>query len=221
MIRRCIVMLALGSSAAAQVRQGGVYQIQTETLASGGSISTSGTYSMQQVLPALGGSSAGGAYSILSGFAGQLGSGGTGVGSAAFLAWQTALFGGPGEPEAGPNDDPDHDGVPNLLEFAFNLPPQTAGTPLAVPGATGGLPWIREEVIDGARYFTMEYIRRKNAGEFLPQTSTALAGWAGAGFTILNGPVSVSSAYERMKLRVGPPIIPGGKVFYRLAVIIQ
>lgn len=216
-----LISLGLITLAGAQVRQGGVYQITAETIDSGGGSTAGGNYALQQSLPALGGSGSGGVYTILSGFTGQLGTSGSGAGPAAFLAWQTAIFGGPFTPEAGPQDDPDKDGVPNLLEFAFNLPPETAGTPLALTGTTGGLPWIREEEIEGQRYFTMEYIRRKNAGEFLPQFSSTLTSWTPALFTILSGPVSISGAYERVKLRLGSPILPGEKIFHRLQAVIQ
>jgi hypothetical protein len=67
----------------------------------------------------------------------------------------------------------------------------------------------------------MDYIRRKNAGDFQPQTATALTAWTPAVFSVLSGPVSVNGAYERLKLRLGLPIQPGLKVFYRLAAIIQ
>jgi hypothetical protein len=224
MIRCLIPSLAAATSltiAGAQVRQGGVYQIQSESLDSGGGASAAGPYAVQQVLPAIGASASGGVYTLLSGFAGQLGSGGSGSGPAAFLAWQTAIFGGPAEPGAGSQEDPDFDGIPNLLEFAFNLNPETPGTPLALPGATGGVPWIREEELDGQRYVTMEYIRRKNAGDFIPQASTGLTSWLPADFIILTGPTSISGAYERLKLRLGPPVQPGGKVFYRLNAVIQ
>ncbi len=36
-----------------------------------------------------------------------------------------------GEPLNGPNDDPDHDGGANLLEFVFGTPPKQAGAPPA------------------------------------------------------------------------------------------
>lgn len=221
MIRRLAILLTGITAAAAQVRQGGVYQIQSESLDSGGGASGAGNYALQQTLPALGGTASGGVYTLMSGFAGQLDSGGTGSGPAAFLAWQTVFFGGPGEPEAGPYDDPDQDGVVNLLEFAFNLSPFLASTALALPGATGGLPWIREEEINGVSYFTMDYIRRKNAGDFQPQTSTGLMAWTPSVFTVLSGPVSVNGAYERLKLRLGSPIQPGDRIFHRLAAIIH
>jgi len=222
MIRPLLIWVGSVAMAGAQVRQGGVYQIQSESLNSGGGPAAGGNYAVQQTLPVFGSPASGGAYALLSGFAGQWGTGGgTGSGPAAFAAWQTAIFGGPSDSEAGPYLDPDGDGIPNLLEFAFNLPPLTAGTPLAVPGTLGGLPWVREEVLDGARYFTMEYVRRKNAGSFQPEVSHDLESWTPAGYTVLSGPVSVSGAYERMKLRLGTPIQPGEKVFYRLKALIQ
>ena len=119
---RVLSMLLVGAvSASAQVRQGGVYQIQAETLDSGGGASSGGNYSARQSLPALGAMAGGGLYSVLSGFTGQLEGGGAGAGAAAFASWQTVLFGGPAGPGAGPYDDPDHDGIPNQVEFSFNL----------------------------------------------------------------------------------------------------
>lgn len=45
--------------------------------------------------------------------------------------WQTEHL--PGEPLDGPNDDPDHDGTPNLLEFVFGTSPTSANPPTATP----------------------------------------------------------------------------------------
>ena len=215
------MMLAGTATAGAQVRQGGVYQIQSETLDSGGGGAAAGAYAVRQALPALGAAAGAGVYSILSGFTGQLGSGGTGAGAAAFASWQTALFGGPSGPGAGPYDDDDRDGVPNLLEFAFNLSPFVSSTALADSGTAGGLPQIREELLGGERYMTMEFIRRKNAGLFYPEASATLSTWTPATFTVLSGPDVVTPVYERMKLRLGSPVQPGAPLFYRLMVIIQ
>ena len=216
------LMICLPAGAISQVRQGGVYQITAENLDSGGGSSNGGSYGMRQALPALGAPASGGVYTILSGFVGQLGSGGgTGSGPAAFLSWQTALFGGPAERGAGTYDDTDGDGIPNLLEFAFNLSPFAASTAPAELGTTGGVPLIREEIFGTERYITMEFIRRKNAGLSFPETSAQLSNWIPAGFTVLSGPDSVTPVYERMKLRLGSPIQTGMPVFYRLAVIVQ
>ncbi len=45
--------------------------------------------------------------------------------------WKTAHL--TGEPLNGPHDDPDRDGTPNLLEFAFGTTPTVANAPVATP----------------------------------------------------------------------------------------
>jgi len=60
--------------------------------------------------------------------------------------------------------DPDGDKIGNLLEFALNLDPGTAGTPLMSAGTgTAGLPLIRLEQIQGEQRLTAEYVRRRGA----------------------------------------------------------
>jgi hypothetical protein len=45
--------------------------------------------------------------------------------------WQASVL--DGEALDGPDEDPDMDGTPNLLEFVFNTDPQEAGAPVATP----------------------------------------------------------------------------------------
>ena len=59
MIRVLFGLAGSVALAGAQVRQGGVYQIQSETLNAGGGTASGGTYSVLQTLPALGGAAAG------------------------------------------------------------------------------------------------------------------------------------------------------------------
>jgi hypothetical protein len=50
--------------------------------------------------------------------------------------WKTAYFGDPNSPNAADNADPDHDGIPNLLEYAMGSNPLSTGsasTPLSTP----------------------------------------------------------------------------------------
>jgi hypothetical protein len=54
-----------------------------------------------------------------------------------YAAWATAKFGGAGVPGSGPAEDPDKDGLINLLEYAFNDEPLTAGIPGNFPSAAG------------------------------------------------------------------------------------
>ncbi len=53
--------------------------------------------------------------------------------STSFAQWQTEFL--DGEPLNKPADDPDKDGVSNLLEFVFGTAPKTANAPVATPVA--------------------------------------------------------------------------------------
>lgn len=107
-------------------------------------------------------------------------------------AWQDEQFGEDvGNPLiSGWNEDPDHDGVVNLLERAFNLSPILPDRSILAP-ETGsvGLPLIRATEGPGGRVISIEYIRRiasTNPGlTYIPQFSSTLqdggeGGWAEA-----------------------------------------
>lgn len=51
--------------------------------------------------------------------------------STSYSQWQADRL--TGEPLSSPNQDPDGDGVCNLLEFVFDTPPRTAGAPVSTP----------------------------------------------------------------------------------------
>jgi hypothetical protein len=75
---------------------------------------------------------------------------------------------------SGPAADPDHDGVPNLLEYALNLDPKT-------PDAAG-LP--AAGLVNGA--LTLTYTRVKSATDitYVPEVSTDLVTWnSGSSYT--------------------------------------
>jgi mono/diheme cytochrome c family protein len=57
-----------------------------------------------------------------------------------FTQWQTAQFGSPSAPQAGPTLDPDFDGQTNALEYLQATPPGSAGLPVlpAVQAPAGG-----------------------------------------------------------------------------------
>jgi len=210
----------------AQTRSGGPYQFQAEALNAGGApVSGGPIYTQTGSLSSLAGPSSGGAYTLLSGFTAQLGSGsgtGNGTGAAQFAAWQLVTFGSSTEPEAAAAADPDGDGVSNLLEFMFNLNPLSAGTPVVEAGSGGsGLPLIREETLGNERFLTVEYIRRKNSGPQTVQDTANLQTWTAAAFSPLGDPVPVSPVYERVKLRVDPAVVPGPARFVRLFITVQ
>jgi uncharacterized delta-60 repeat protein len=98
--------------------------------------------------------------------------------------------------------DPDGDGLPNLMERAFNLSPTQCGVPILVPGSgTSGLPAI-SSVGDGAsRRLKLDYVRLKaSAGHALyytPQFSSDLiSGWQN--FTGNEAVQSIDADWERV-----------------------
>jgi len=100
---------------------------------------------------------------------------------------------------SGPDADPDKDGLSNLLECAFNLPPMSSGLPVLTPGAgTSGLPSISVAGEGVNRKLRLEYLRRKAGFTYTPEVSASLDGgtWNPAGGT----PVvtSINSEWERV-----------------------
>jgi hypothetical protein len=94
--------------------------------------------------------------------------------SGAFEDWQAEQFTAGEFADAtisGPAADPDHDGVNNLLEYAFALDPMDA--------SRAGLPAIGTARVDGADYLTISFTRRKTAGDlvYTIEASDDLAGW--------------------------------------------
>jgi hypothetical protein len=133
--------------------------------------------------------------------------------------------------ERGENDDPDHDGIPNLLEYAFGLVPWEADPP-----SSG---WSFSLVEDGGSMFcevtTLRDERLLDLTREI-QVSTDMAEWktiavstAGAPFQSANGHV-VSSTHEnagtiasvgvirRDRVRDSHPVGHAEKRFYRLMV---
>jgi len=53
-----------------------------------------------------------------------------------YAQWKTAHL--TGEPLNGPHGDPDADGTPNLLEFAYGTTPTAANAPVATPVVLDG-----------------------------------------------------------------------------------
>ena len=78
---------------------------------------------------------------------------------------------------SGPEADPDHDGMKNLVEFAFGFDPKNGA---AVPVSTGlGLPKLSLIEESGTFYEVLEYPRRRAAAQlapllYLPQFSSDL-----------------------------------------------
>lgn len=87
-----------------------------------------------------------------------------------FDSWATA--GGLNGAAAAASAMPFHDGVPNLLKFAFNMNPGAADVRTLVKGS--GLVGLPAFTLNGGQ-FTVEFLRRKNSGLiYNPKFSTNL-----------------------------------------------
>lgn len=98
--------------------------------------------------------------------------------------------------------DSDQDGVPLLLEYAFNLSPVEADQQVLVPGSgTGGLPLVRFDDSSVQPRLVIEYLRRREEGSprlsYYPEFSSTLeAGWEGATSETV---VPINATWERVR----------------------
>ena len=103
-----------------------------------------------------------------------------GGGGTPYSIWQAANF-TPAQVAnplvSGPAADPEMDGILNLLEFAFNLPPWASDLHQVTPGSgVEGLPRITVIQVGGQSRLRFEYVIRHNGGiTYLPQASDAMA----------------------------------------------
>jgi hypothetical protein len=124
-----------------------------------------------------------------------------------FAGWQSLTWPGVTDPGIiGPDMDPDHDGIINLLEWALNLSATTPGTIPASLAKNSGL-------------WTYTYTRRKTApGEatFLVEWSGTLANdWTNSGIGV---ETPVSSTLQSETVKVALPAATNGRCFVRLRV---
>ncbi len=120
-------------------------------------------------------------------------------------------------------EDPDGDGIPNILEWAFNLSTNVAGRPIVTAGTgTNGLPLITCFPGNPTNVFTVEYIRNGDSPQcnvsYRVETATSLAGpWLlasnGETATIIPGNI-----FEHVIAGVQPLLPAGTQQFCRVAV---
>lgn len=113
----------------------------------------------------------------------------------AFDSW--AVAGSLSGSAAAPSAIPFHDGVPNVLKFAFNMNPGAADVRTLVKGTgTAGLPAY---TLNGSE-FTVEFLRRKDSGlVYRPKFSTNL----GVYQTMTETPAvtDINAIWERVVIR--------------------
>jgi hypothetical protein len=81
---------------------------------------------------------------------------------------------GSAAPESGAAGDPDHDGISNLIEYAFDLDPQRSGRQ-GLP-----IPAIAQNAADGLHYLTLTYRRRIDTDrlDYIVEASPDLVSWS-------------------------------------------
>jgi hypothetical protein len=97
-----------------------------------------------------------------------------------FSAWQAANFNSAQLADpliSGADADPDKDGLINMLEFAFNLPPLVPDLHTVTPGSgASGLPLITRILVGGQSRLRFEYLRRTDGSlTYTPQSSDAMS----------------------------------------------
>ena len=110
--------------------------------------------------------------------------------------------------------DPDHDGLPNLLEYALDLDPRVT-TPAA------SLPFAQNLEISGQRFLSLT-IERPAGGQpdltYIPEISNDLITWRRDTAEITASAPVPNGTRETLTYRTAQPVAPGSRVFLRLAV---
>ena len=116
---------------------------------------------------------------------------------------------------AGDTADPDHDGLINLIEYAFNRNPNVAETNRSVNFAV--------ENISGGNCFTFTYTRRKSPTDVViaEQVSTDLVNWNIGLTTAMQVTDDGNGVSETVKSRLTAPISSSSQQFLRLGVTKQ
>ncbi len=136
-------------------------------------------------------------------------------------AWRSRHFGTIANAGiAADNADPDHDGISNLAEYAFNLDPRS-GTDRVMTASTGikGRPLTTAGQQDGLRTLTTEFVRRKGSGNlrYTMQYSADLSpGWMSSTFAATSV-TPIDADWERVVYRVGVTA-PHTRMFARVMV---
>lgn len=126
-----------------------------------------------------------------------------------YQQWKTGALAG--QPLDAPSDDPDHDGISNLLEFLFGTSPVQPDSPPATPTSV--------VEVSGQKYLQISIPRlRDRLVSVTVQVSSDLATWqSGASAT-----VEVSNTPELLVVRDLTPVVPGlSKRFMRVKAVAQ
>lgn len=132
-----------------------------------------------------------------------------------FADWQQGKFTVEEQQNAaisGPTADPDGDGVPNLLEYAFEKNPTTPNRE--------NLPEPGEITLSGEKYLTINYTRRAGATDlnFIVEVSGDMKNWTSASNAAVPVSVTPEGDIERVVVRDAQPLGQSPQRFLRLRV---
>ena len=99
---------------------------------------------------------------------------------------------------SGPVADPDHDGIPNLLEYSLGLSPKAAGS--------SGLPVAGTQPFSGKNYLTLNFNKPLTIGDvtYTVQVSNDLKTWnSGTGYVLRTDDGTTSQAVFRDATAIG------------------
>ena len=135
----------------------------------------------------------------------------------AFEQWRQANFGtiDPNDPVAGNNADPDHDGIINLLEYAFGMNPNVADPSLA--------PGVGRTTVNGTKYPTITFreLHSPNGITYNVQESPDLATWTlvDPNANLVSGPIDQLDGTDLYTIRGNIPLTSASG-FLRLQIIV-
>ena len=136
------------------------------------------------------------------------------VGTDAYQAWVTS-FGLPAG-QTDPDDDPDADGLPNLVEYAFNLLPDRPDRAVLQAGlGTAGLPTA---VVSAGPRLELEFLRRRDdpALTYAAMFCGDLATWEGA--TQPESVTAIDATWERVRIPDDPSQLGAPRRFGKVDV---
>lgn len=112
--------------------------------------------------------------------------------------------------------DPDGDSVNNLVEFAFNLDPNTPGSTVLPASGTSGLPHFS---VNEQGVMSVVYLERQNAGvTYVIEESSDLATWQDAAVVQAASPEAINADWQRVSYNMSEGVSSGQSKFYRLKV---
>ncbi len=133
-----------------------------------------------------------------------------------FDAWLPAPL-----PDRSAQATPHHDGIANLLKYAFNLDANAPDHRVMAPGGTSGLPVIGRQQAGASTVFRFEFLRRIGSGlDYIPEKNSTLssAGWA----PLLSSPVitPVNELWERVIYEEPVDVLTMPACFGRVRVLL-